>query len=390
VAISPALWERLRKNLKDNRGLNEADTKGKLVEPVLGELDWDLLGEEVQRERGISLGSGTGHADYALKIDGTPRILIEVKPFGSELDDKRAKQALSYAAIEKVRWCVLTNGRKYRIYNSEWSSNPQDSLFRQFELDPDSPVPEELNLLSKQSVRSGKLDDLAQESKFALRLRVHLDSIMAGLRKETLMKARNLVFSRIKSEVPGTTREGVLKGVEPLLRVEVLSEPSTRISEAPPRVQSNKVVQAPVTSVSNYWLTPVRGDKIQSAEECVRSLVVENGIYAFGENTPGRKKIKAGDRICFYATGKGIIGHATVASSPEKMRHPAVRHPDKYEWVFRVADPVVYFDRPREMTPELRAQLDAFRGRDLARSWAWFVQSTSQQTEQDFKRLVCS
>lgn len=388
MAISQAFWERLRKNLRDNAELNEADTKGRLVEPVLGELGWDMLGDEVDREHGVDVGSGTGHADYALKIDGKPKVFVEVKPLGSELDDRRAKQAISYGAVEKVKWCVLTNGRKYRIYNSDWSSNPQDSLFRQFELDPDGSLPEELNLLSKESIGGMKLDELAMQSKFALRLRAHLDEIVPELRKDTLMKARNAIFSRIKHEVPGTTREGVLKGIEPLLRVEVISEPSIRIAEPPPRAQSTKLVQAPLTSASSYWLTPVKDDDVQSADECVRSLVVENGIYAFGENTPGRKRIKAGDLICFYATGRGVIGHATVTSSPVKTRHNAVRHPDKYEWVFGVMNPIVYFDHPRQLTQELRSQLDAFKGRDSARPWAWFVQSTGRLTERDFKLLT--
>lgn len=388
MVVSLAFWERLRKNLNDNAKLNEADTKGRLVEPVLGELGWDLLGDEVDRERGVDVGSGTGHADYALKIDGKPRVFVEVKPLGSELDERRAKQAISYGAVEKVKWCVLTNGRRYQIFNSDWSSSPPDSLFRQFELDPDGPPPEELNLLSKESVSGMKLDELAMQSKFALRLRVHLEGIMPELRKDTLMKARNIIFQRMKSDVPGTTREGVLKAIEPLLKVEIAPQPSARVSEPKPMVQSSKSVQIPVTSARNHWLTPVKDDDVQSADECVRSLVVENGIYAFGENTPGRKKIKAGDMICFYATGRGVIGHAKVVSSPVKTRHNAVRHPDKYEWIFGVSNPTVYFDRPRQLTKELRAQLDAFKGRDPARSWAWFVQSTGRLTERDFGLLT--
>jgi hypothetical protein len=35
-----------------------------------------------------------------------------------------------------------------------------------------------------------------------------------------------------------------------------------------------------------YWLTPVKSDEEQTADECIQSLVGEEKIYAFGERTP--------------------------------------------------------------------------------------------------------
>ncbi|MBI4302700.1 MAG: EVE domain-containing protein, partial [Chloroflexi bacterium] len=56
-----------------------------------------------------------------------------------------------------------------------------------------------------------------------------------------------------------------------------------------------------------YWLTPVKADKAETAEEVIQTLVGRERVYAFGERTPGRKHLKAGDWICFYATGKGVV-----------------------------------------------------------------------------------
>ena len=39
-------------------------------------------------------------------------------------------------------------------------------------------------------------------------------------------------------------------------------------------------------------------------------LVGEAHVYAFGDKTPGRKRLKPQDWICFYANGIGVIGHA--------------------------------------------------------------------------------
>jgi hypothetical protein len=53
-------------------------------------------------------------------------------------------------------------------------------------------------------------------------------------------------------------------------------------------------------------------------------------MYAFGEKTPGRKHLASGDKICFYAAQTGVVGHAEVASRPEKRRDKRVRAPDQY------------------------------------------------------------
>ncbi len=88
-----------------------------------------------------------------------------------------------------------------------------------------------------------------------------------------------------------------------------------------------------------YWLTPVKPDDIQTAEEVIQNLVGEMKIYAFGERTPGRKHLKPGDQICFYATGNGVVGHATVSSYPEnKPNHPSIHDPETYPWVFKLAE----------------------------------------------------
>jgi hypothetical protein len=133
-----------------------------------------------------------------------------------------------------------------------------------------------------------------------------------------------------------------------------------------------------------YWLTPVKSEEEQTAEEVIQTLVGQERIYAFGERTPGRKHLKPGDRICFYATGKGVVAHARVISAPEKKPHHRVRQPERYPWVFRLDNITLYLDEPIIIDAALRSRLDAFRGRDLNKSWAWFVQATRKITEHDF------
>ena len=139
-----------------------------------------------------------------------------------------------------------------------------------------------------------------------------------------------------------------------------------------------------------FWLTPVRSDDVETAEDVIANLVGKEHIYAFGERTPGRKRLNIGDWICFYATGKGIIAHAKVASKPEYKLHPKVRHPEKYPWVFKVENVSLYLDSPVAADAETRSHLEAFRGRELNTSWAWFVRATHTLSANDFRILTRS
>ena len=139
---------------------------------------------------------------------------------------------------------------------------------------------------------------------------------------------------------------------------------------------------------AQYWLTPVKGDEEETAEQVIQTLVGEQKIYAFGERTPGRRRIKPRDWICFYASGKGIVAQAQVASPPEHKHHPRVRHADKYPWVFCVKNAGLYLDNPVIIDTALRGQLAAFQGKNPNQGWAWFVQATRKITKQDFELLT--
>lgn len=137
-----------------------------------------------------------------------------------------------------------------------------------------------------------------------------------------------------------------------------------------------------------YWITPVRTNEKRTAEQVIQTLVGEEQIYAFGESTPGRKHIKPGDWICFYAANKGVVAHAEVISLPEKKPHPKVIERDKYSWTFHLDDVNLYLNAPTVINASVRSSLDAFRNRDPNIPWAWFVQATRKITEHDYYLLI--
>ncbi|MHB8927665.1 MAG: EVE domain-containing protein [Bacillota bacterium] len=137
-----------------------------------------------------------------------------------------------------------------------------------------------------------------------------------------------------------------------------------------------------------YWLTPVASEEDSSAEQVIKSLLGA-GIYALGERTPGRKALKQGDWICFYASGIGVIAHARVKSPPNRRRtNRLVRHPDRFPYVFELDQVSVYSDRPTTLSPDIRSRLDAFKDRDQSKPWAWFVQGTGRLSKHDYFLLT--
>lgn len=137
-----------------------------------------------------------------------------------------------------------------------------------------------------------------------------------------------------------------------------------------------------------FYLTPVTDIPSESARETLERLLPA-GVYAFGENTPNRKRLKVGDRIAFYQSTVGVVAYAHVASAPERNPRPdLVKEPEKYPWTFALEAVHSFLDEPTVIDADLRSRLDAFAGKDHQKSWAWLVQGTQRISEHDFRLLT--
>jgi hypothetical protein len=109
--------------------MNEETTKMSLINPVLTAMGWDVQDwDEVRLE--FRSKPGDNPVDYALAILGKPRLFIEAKGLGENLDDRKwVVQMLAYATAAGVVWCVLTDGDEYRFYNSMAPVDAQEKEF---------------------------------------------------------------------------------------------------------------------------------------------------------------------------------------------------------------------------------------------------------------------
>lgn len=139
---------------------NESNTRGNIIDPILRDLDWDLLNiEEVIREQKTSSG---GKVDYELKTNGK-KIYVEAKALSSNLSKRDQIQTTAYAYEDGVSYCVLTNGNDFQIFDT-FQKDFNERLILEFSLtDKDLLIDKKvkyLNFISKNSVKLGKLTKL--------------------------------------------------------------------------------------------------------------------------------------------------------------------------------------------------------------------------------------
>ena len=146
--------EEVRQSIKIFR-LNETSTKQAIVLRLLSILGWDVFNiEEVRPEYGVE----SKKVDYALLVNHSPRVFIEVKKVGESLENHQG-QLLSYSFEEGIQLSVLTNGVSWWFYlplkEGSWRQRKFYAI-NLLEQDENEIVQKFIDLLSKESVKTGQ------------------------------------------------------------------------------------------------------------------------------------------------------------------------------------------------------------------------------------------
>lgn len=119
----------------------EAETEKK-AEEYLSELfrffGWDWLSQEVMPQKQVRIAGKTKRVDYSFKKAGRTRadFYMEVKKFSENLENPvHVEQAIGYGKNSGIRWVVLTNFARWRIFNSDFYDEPNNAeLVASFDL----------------------------------------------------------------------------------------------------------------------------------------------------------------------------------------------------------------------------------------------------------------
>lgn len=139
-----------------SRDVNESDTV-----TIVTDLLADVFGFDKYSEITSEYAIRGTFVDLAIKLDGHPQMLIEVKAIGLDMKDSHAKQAVDYAANLGVDWVVLTNGVDWHVYRVKFSKPIEQELILEFnflDLNPKNTEDcDRLHLLTKEGLEKSLL-----------------------------------------------------------------------------------------------------------------------------------------------------------------------------------------------------------------------------------------
>lgn len=192
--------QRCQQLIESSPQMDEENTKVKLIQPFLELLGWDFYSTEVALEYAIPMASGNTHVDYALLVGDSPVVFVEAKPLRSDLTSSNVQQLRSYMRQElDVEWGILTNGKSFEVLNKNPRQNGGEEVsVVQFNLDDLAESPGVLELLTKESIRTGKSDEIAEqvaETNRAIRyLQENEDSVTDSVTEAVRTEVGNLTI----------------------------------------------------------------------------------------------------------------------------------------------------------------------------------------------------
>jgi hypothetical protein len=175
------------------------------------------------------MASGSTHVDYALLVGDSPVAFVEAKPVRATLTDSEVQQLRSYMRQElDVDWGILTNGKSFEVLTKNRHQNGGEEVsVVQFDLDGLAENPNVLELLTKESIRSGKSDEIAEQvaqtNRAIRQLQDYEDSIT-----ESVTEAVESDVGELTIDLEGQSREFVQN------LVSVLREQRHFVSEKSP------------------------------------------------------------------------------------------------------------------------------------------------------------
>jgi hypothetical protein len=93
-----------------------------------------------------------------------------------------------------------------------------------------------------------------------------------------------------------------------------------------------------------FWAATITGNEMAAPEQWLVSVIAERRVLAICHAGHLRSHGSPGDWVCFFVPGRGIVGHAQLASIIEDSGK-VVRHFRRFSCVYRLAH-VVLYERP--------------------------------------------
>lgn len=155
--------KRSSKVMDENPQMDEANTKKKVIEPLIDLLGWDLYSNEVKLEYPVQMGSNQKKVDYALISQETPLVFIEAKGVNTQITDRDIQQLKSYMRQDDIAFGMISNGREFRLLKMEWGrKHTTVKILASFAMEDVSEKVNTLKIISKKAIESGESEKIAK------------------------------------------------------------------------------------------------------------------------------------------------------------------------------------------------------------------------------------
>ncbi|HLG30534.1 MAG TPA: hypothetical protein VI387_10015 [Candidatus Brocadiales bacterium] len=176
-------------NIRVDKRINsfdEAATKQGIILPLLSKLGWDVFNiDEVKPEQ----EAGGGNVDYALRLNNSNKVFIEVKRPSEDLENHQ-EQLLDYSFKKGVKLAILTNGLTWWFYLPLHEGSWHERKFYTIDMlqqEPDDIANKFIDFLSKENINNGKAVENAEN--------IYKGQQKQNILRETLHKAWNKIIN---------------------------------------------------------------------------------------------------------------------------------------------------------------------------------------------------
>ena len=375
--------------------LSEADTRAHFIDPLLRSLGYHAIGD-IQHE--VYVQDAKQFLDYQLIVDGLPRVAVEAKAVDVPMADVHGAQVVQYCSVLGVEWAVVTNMRHWRLYHSFTNGPLSDKLVLSISLvdwETDAQyeaVFEQVWLISKEAflTTGGPNAWLA-----AQQLEVALKQALTDPASPEVIYLRK----RLQEAGIAVSAEDVAAWLAAKVNATPTSPSPTAKAGTPVTPVAGPVSATPGIAPptpppghqASHWLVPAARKQGLSAAQHLQ-LWLDAGYWGFWENTPGRKAVKAGDWVVFYASKVGTLhAYARVTADPTTLladgEWPEPGVPSQPTYKVPLAD-ITWIDPPRKLDEALRSQLDWYQGRSPTHKWESLVMTNRRISPGDFAKLT--
>jgi Type I restriction enzyme R protein N terminus (HSDR_N) len=231
------------------KDVNESNTVV-IVTDLLSEIFGFDKYSEITTEHAIK----STYCDLAVMIDGSVKVLIEVKAIGLDLKEPHIKQAIDYAANKGIEWVILTNGVNWKIFKVTFAKPIGQELVVELDLlalsHKNSAHIESLFLASREGIQKYALDEYYTQkqatNKFILGNLILSEDILNAIRRELRQ-----IYPEIKvqiDEIKDALEKDVLK--RDVVEGEEAEKAKKKIQRADKRQQKEKLKADPKRETS--------------------------------------------------------------------------------------------------------------------------------------------